>query len=93
MTAEEEKAPDLEHREKNTVASDDDVLDAADPLVLVIHDIAAYQLARAIAFRHGVHVDNDELDTLRQHGQRDRGNQHRRDERDRIAKAGGCDSP
>src|ERR1700730_16776950 len=69
-----EKASDLEHREENPIASDDDVLDRADLFVLIVHDGAADQLARAITIGNGVDVDNHELDTLRQywHGGRGR---------------------
>src|ERR1700730_6562185 len=71
--AEVEKASDLEHREENPIASDDDVLDRADLFVLIVHDAAADQLARAIAFGNGVHVDNYELYTLRKYRQGGRG--------------------
>jgi hypothetical protein len=65
VAAEMEKASDLEHREENSIASDNDVLDCADLLVLIVHDAAADQLARAITIGNGVHVDNYELYTLR----------------------------
>src|SRR5512132_2590442 len=64
-TAQAEKAADLEHREENAVATDDDVIDGADPLVVIINDIAARQLARPVALRDGRHVDNDEFNRLR----------------------------
>src|SRR5512132_1610482 len=64
-TAQAEKAADLEHREENAVATNDDVIDGADPLVVIINDIAARQLARPVALRDGRHVDNDEFNRLR----------------------------
>jgi hypothetical protein len=73
-----EKTPDLKHREKGFVFSNDDVLDRSDFLVLVVDDAAADQLARAIALGDLMHVNDDELDFLRQYGHRERGNQHRR---------------
>src|SRR6266436_5046465 len=64
MAAEMEKASDLEHREENPIASDDDVLDCADLFVLIVHDAATDQLARAITIGNSMDVDNHELDTL-----------------------------
>src|SRR5712671_6707733 len=61
MAADVQETSDLQHREKNFVFPDNDVLDSPDLLVLIVDDAAADQLARAIAFRNGVHVDDDEL--------------------------------
>jgi hypothetical protein len=49
VTSQAQKAADLEHREENAVPVDDDVVDRADPLVTIVHDGAARQLARTIA--------------------------------------------
>jgi hypothetical protein len=70
--ADVEKTPDLKHREKGFVFSNDDVLDRPDFLVLVVDDAAADQLARAIALGDLMHVNDDELDLLRQYGPRER---------------------
>src|ERR1700730_4731674 len=81
VAAEMEKASDLEHREENPIASDDDVLDRADLFVLIVHDTAPNQLTGAITIRNGTDIDNHELDTLRQHRQGGRGGQHGADKR------------
>jgi hypothetical protein len=84
-----EKSPDLQDCKENFVLSNDDILYCPDLLVLVIDDAAADQLARAIALRHGVHVDDHEFDALREYGQGQRGDQHRRNECRHITKARG----
>src|SRR3954447_26495388 len=69
--AEPEEAADLEHREQDAVAADDDVVDRADLLVLVVDDVAALELAGAVALGDGRHVDHDEVDRrLRERGSR-----------------------
>src|SRR5437764_7666755 len=68
--ADVEKPADLQDRKKNFVLSNDNILYCPDLLVLVIDHAAADQLARAIALRHGVHIDDHELDALREYGQR-----------------------
>jgi hypothetical protein len=83
-----EKASHLEHREENPIASDNDVLDRADLFVLIVHDGAADQLARAIPISYGMDIDNHELNTLRQYRQGGRGGEHRGNERSCASSTG-----
>jgi hypothetical protein len=62
--AEAQEAADLQNRKEHFVASDNDVVDLADLFILVVGDVGAFQLARAIAARNRFHVDDDELDCL-----------------------------
>src|SRR5207248_9246447 len=88
VPADVEKSADLQDRNENFVLSNDDILYCPDLLVLVIDHAAADQLARTIALRHRVHIDH-ELDALREYGEGQRGDQHRRDECRHITKARG----
>ena len=89
MPAVPEVEADLQDRNENFVLSNDDILYCPDLLVLVIDHAAADQLARTIALRHRVHIDDHELDALREYGEGQRGDQHRRDECRHITKARG----
>src|SRR5687768_13316671 len=46
MASDAEKTTDLQYHEHRTVARDDDFIDLADFLVLVVYDVRAFELAR-----------------------------------------------
>lgn len=68
MAAESEKAANLNHRAKRVVVTaDDEVIDLADILIVVVDDGLAGELARAPAFPDCLYVDRDKLDALCEH--------------------------
>jgi hypothetical protein len=86
MLAEAEKAANLLNCEHDFVAVDDHVVDAADPLILVIRDAVADQLGYSVAMGEHAHIDFDEVNALREswfggddksEHERDQHNQHR----------------
>jgi len=75
MPPDAEETTDLEHGEQGTVARNDEVVDGADLLVLLVGDAAARELRRALALRDRTHVDGDEPHRLRNRWARVRQNQ------------------
>src|SRR3954447_1309254 len=88
--AEPEEAADLEDCEQRVpVTADDDVVDRADLLVLVVDDVAALELAGAVALLDGRHIDDDEVDCrLRERGSRAGREQRRHGQRGGGREAG-----